>query len=191
MIINKSNFTTIATKFLEKLEGVKIDRCGPKYVGFPRYINIWPEKNVHAIRNVVGDGVTYDISINHKLVTSIMFQCNKFDYQHSETVDNIVTLLYIGTQKYIQDAIEKEVESILVTVRDYHFTTGNFPGGLHVIVNSIQTDMGDMRFIDFYQHGNLVYSAPHSAGYENQLSDVLTELFSNTHQTNGLVISIP
>lgn len=50
--------------------------------------------------------------------------------------------------------------------------------------------MGDMRFIDFYQHGELVYSAPHSAGYENQLFAALTELFSRTYQTNGLVISI-
>ena len=191
MIINKSNFTTIATKFLKKLEGVKINDCGPKYVAFPRYINIWPEQNVHAIRNVIEDIVTYDININHKSAATVMFHFNKHDYCYSETVDNIITLLYIGVQSYIEDAIKREVESILITVRDYYFTSGNLPGGLVASVNSVPTDMGELRFIDFYHHGNLVYSAPHSAGYENQLSAALTELFSNTHQTNGLVISIP
>lgn len=188
MIINKRNFTVIANKFLDELEKMEINKCGPKYVAFRNYISIWPEHSVHAIRNVIEDVISYDINI--KSITSIVVQFNKAGYQHAQTVDGIVTQLYIGAQSYIQAAIEREVESILATVRDCHFTHGNLPGGLSVTVNSIGTDMGDMRFIDFYQHGELVYSAPHSAGYENQLFAALTELFSRTYQTNGLVISI-
>lgn len=184
MIISESNFTLIAKKFSDIIDKANIN-------ALPRYISIWPEYRVYAIRTIIGENVSYGIVINGKEITSINVNVEKDGHSVSTlTIDNIVYLLTVHTQQYVKDEVERVVRSIVQTVNDFQFVSSLLPGSLNAHVYTIPTGSGEMRFIDVYQNDKPIYSSLHSSGYEEQLIAALTDTLIFTHQTNGLVISI-
>lgn len=183
MIVSKENMTTIATKFSEVIRSFKPDNA-------PRYIDVWPEHNVEAIRLVTESRIDYSIAISGEELCRVD-TLNHHGQLLVDPINEIANKLINGSQKYITQAINREVESIIETVRDIRFNYSLFTGGLSAVVSPTETKNGTLRFIDVHQGIKMVYSAPHNTGNENALRDLLTEVLKKTYLSNGMSISIP
>lgn len=184
MIVNKLNFSIIATKFLEEIK--KNDQRA-----VPQYIDLWSEHNVTAIRLVTEGNISYSIIIDGEEISRIegIIGDDKRYYCGDSKV--ITEKLLRDSHKYVTLSIHREVVSILDTVRDSRFTCSLLPGSLVGNVYTVETKNGNMRFIDIRQNDTLVYSAPQSAGYEGAMSQVLLKVLNETYLSNGLTISVP
>lgn len=184
MIVSKVNFDSIAKKFHEALGGLTQSQT-------PRYISIWPEHDVEATRLVAEGNVSYSISIEGEEITRLETIVGDNRMLYIDNIETISTKLMKGSRKYIGYAIKEEVGKILDIIREHQFTASLFSGGLSGTVYSVITKHGTMKFIDIYQNDKLIYSAPHSAGYEDALVQVLEKVLKESYNTNGLVVNIP
>jgi hypothetical protein len=183
MLATKQNFNTIATKFSEAMKSVSKDNI-------PYYIDLWKENNVEAIRLSATGDTSYSITIEGEEICRVELLLGHDQVLH-EPIHVITEKLIKGARKYIESSIRSEVGSILDTIRDHRFTTSLFTGGLYGTVTTVETKNGSMKFIDIYQNNKLAYSAPHSSGYEDALTEVLLKVLKDTYLTNGMSITIP
>ncbi|QZA70496.1 hypothetical protein AH04_6 [Erwinia phage AH04] len=184
MIVNQSNLSTIAAKFLLELGK------SPSGV-IPRHINVWPSNNVTATRFINEGEISYVISIDGEDICSIYTPADMDNIRHADIAEAIIDKLNKGAKKYIEWAIEREVGSILDTVRDPRFTTSSLPGGLNAFIQTEKTGQGEIKFIDIYQGSTLVYSSPHATQYDVALATALSKVLVGSYQTTELIIDIP
>lgn len=183
MIINKTNFTTIATKFLE---GLSSNNGSP----IPQYIDVWPEHNVTAVRVVAEGAISYLLNIEGEEISKIECLVNLDNKVYADNVETIVANLLKGSAKYVDWEIERMIGSILDIIRDSQHDYSLLPGNLNWNVYPIKTKDGEKLFIDIYKNDTLVYSSPHSIQYQEKMIEVLTKVLNDSYQSNGLIVTI-
>lgn len=184
MIISKENLKTIAVNFSGRMIDTTPDNS-------PRYINIWNEHNVEAIRLVKDGMIEYSITIMGDEICRVETLCHH-NQLLVDPINVIIQKLVASAQKYIDQAIDQEVMSIIETVRDLRFNYSLFTGNLSAIVTTVETRNGSsIRFIDIHQGLKMVYSAPYSAPNENTMHEVLKTVLKDTYLNNGMTISMP
>lgn len=184
MIINELNISIIAKKFVEALDQITGE--------LPYFINIWDAHEVEAVRLVNSTGTHYVISIEGEEIykidpTDFMVGGKQFDHR----ISIISTKLHVGMHKYLDYAIEREVESILETVQDLRFTSAILIGGLVCTTHQEKVNGGIINFIDIRKDDQLIYSAPLRSRYNPDLSVSLTTYFKRNYPSSGLVATIP
>lgn len=182
MIINQNNFTTIATKFLKAIEPDN---------GIPCYIDVWPEFNVTAVRLIIEGNINYSLRIDGEEICMIEGQVSLDNKFYIDKPEAIVDKLFKGVDKYVDLTIQRDVDSIVNAVSDFRFTCSLLPGNLNANVHTVETKDGNKTFIDIHRRNTILYSAPHSVGYEEIMRQTLAKVLKDNYKSGDLLVNIP